>query len=224
MKLRRERYDLDLSQIGDEELVIMAKECGFHPAETELILRYQLRRQRIISALARSTRLPQADWEDAQQNAVLGTIEAIAAFDTVQLHRPKNCSFRTFLRVVLEARFKDFLRRHRRVERRRDRATNGNRSLERVLNGPHVAFGRRQFLSARQEDPATAMARREALERLEQAVEQLQTADGHLWRRLASGQRLRAIANELDVSYDTAKRRRRKLLAQLTLRLRDLLS
>ena len=222
MKIRRERYDLDLAVIGDEELVIMAKECGFHPAETELILRYQTRRQRIIAAMARKSRLPRSDWDDAQQNAVLGMIEAIASFDTIQLNRTKTCSFQTFLKVVLEARFKDFVRRLRRVEKRRDRAINGSQSLERALDGSHIAPARRQLTSRRKDDPATTAARREALERLQHAVEHLPPADAHFWRRLATGQRLRTIAEQMQVSYDTAKRRRRKLLAQLTLRLRDL--
>ncbi len=42
-----------------------------------------------------------------------------------------------------------------------------------------------------------------------------------LWDGLAAGVKLHAVAEELDISYDQAKRRRRKLLKHLVAQLHD---
>jgi DNA-binding CsgD family transcriptional regulator len=65
-----------------------------------------------------------------------------------------------------------------------------------------------------------ALARREAMARLHQALAGLDDALRRLWRELANGKKLRQIAREQGVSYDRVKRQRRRLLGQLTAQLR----
>jgi DNA-binding NarL/FixJ family response regulator len=50
---------------------------------------------------------------------------------------------------------------------------------------------------------------------LQQTLTSLDSESGRLWQMLASGTSLRQIASELKMSYDSAKRRRRKLLELL---------
>ena len=66
-----------------------------------------------------------------------------------------------------------------------------------------------------------ALARQEAMARLYQALERLDDAMRRLWRELADGKKLKQIAWEQGVSYDRVKRQRRRLLAQLTVQLRN---
>jgi hypothetical protein len=56
--------------------------------------------------------------------------------------------------------------------------------------------------------------------RLHQALEGLDDVLRRPWRELANGKKLPQIAREQDVSYDRAKRQRRRLLAQLAAQLR----
>jgi hypothetical protein len=65
------KYDLDLSKIGDEELVVLAQECGFRPAANELLVRYHQPMNRLIASQAWQTPLCEKDIEDAKQNASL---------------------------------------------------------------------------------------------------------------------------------------------------------
>jgi DNA-directed RNA polymerase specialized sigma24 family protein len=70
-------------------------------------------------------------------------------------------------------------------------------------------------------DPAEVVERREALARLDQALGRLGEGARRLWELLATGLRLHAVAKELGVSYDSAKRQRQKLLAGLKSQLRE---
>src|SRR5205085_172437 len=108
---QRPRYDLDLAGLEDEELVALVQECGHAPARDELISRCQGLKDRLIRRQAARHRLQEADRLDAQQDAVLWTLEAIRAYDTGQQARPRGCRFRSFLHHVLLARFIDALRR-----------------------------------------------------------------------------------------------------------------
>ena len=116
MRAGAKRYDLDLSRMGDEALVILAQECAFRPATDELVLRYYERMNPLIARKARGLGLT-ADLPDAQQNAVFAILEAIAGYDTLEAARPRGCSFRTYLGRVVLARFGDFVRQLRRLRR-----------------------------------------------------------------------------------------------------------
>ncbi len=218
-KLRGPKYDLDLSQMGDEELIVLAQECAYQPARNQLLVRYYEWTNRLIAHRARTTRLGTADVLDAQQDATFALLEAIARYDTLHLVKAGGCSFRTFVRQVLVSRFLDRVRHLSRKDRRYDQS-------ERAAHALHE--GRRpaddDFLPSAGRDgrnPAAGLERQEALDRLEQALQRLPASDRRLWEGLASGLGLRAVAQELGISYDAAKRQRRRLLAQLTAQLRD---
>ena len=204
-------YDcLDMALLDDAALVVLANECDYAPARDEILLRYSPQTERLIQWLARSTEFNGADVEDARQNAVFWTVEAITKFDTDQADRARKCSFYSFLYRVLVARFKDFTKQVRRLERRRRLASDEAKdegSLSHLFHDPS--------------NPAIIAETREAVQRLQAAVAELDDEARQIWRRLCEGVSLREIATELGLSYDAAKRRRRKLIAKLKLHLRQ---
>lgn len=204
-------YDcLDMALLDDAALVVLANECDYAPARDEILLRYSPQTERLIQWLARSTEFNGADVEDARQNAVFWTVEAITKFDTDQADRARKCSFYSFLYRVLVARFKDFTKQVRRLERRRRLAADEAKdegSLSHLFHDPS--------------NPAIIAETREAVQRLQAAVAELDDEARQIWRRLCEGVSLREIATELGLSYDAAKRRRRKLIAKLKLHLRQ---
>jgi RNA polymerase sigma factor (sigma-70 family) len=206
-KLQR-HFDLDLAVMDDEALIVLAEECEYGPARDELIVRYDVQIDRLIGWMARSYRLVASDVEDARQNAVFWVVEAITKYDTEQMGKVRGCSFRSFVYRVLMSRFKDFTKHLRRVECRYDRSTHFA-----VEDIPQGADGEAP------EDPAQIAEEMESLNHLHQTLSGLDNDSGRLWERLAEGASLRQIAAELEVSYDTVKRRRRKLIQQLKMRL-----
>jgi RNA polymerase sigma factor (sigma-70 family) len=205
------RYDLDLSRMGDEALVILAQECAFRPATDELVRRYFERMSQLIARKARGLGLA-SDLPDAQQNAVFAMLEAIASYHTLEVAKPRGCRFRTFLGMVVLARFGDFVRQLRRLQR-------PCCGLHEAGERPAVCQG--WCPGSREGDPVEALARREAMARLHQALEDLDEALRGLWQELADGKRMRQIAREQGVSYERLKRQRRRLLARLAALLRN---
>ena len=206
-------YDcLDMALVDDEALVVLANECDYAPARDEILLRYSPQTERLIQWLARSTEFRGTDVEDARQNAVFWTVEAITKFDQEQTGRARRCSFYSFLYRVLVARFKDFSKHVRRVERRRVLTSDGSGSGD-------EDFSARIFRDPT--DPAVLAETEEAVRRLQEAVGGLDAEGREIWRLLCEGNSLREIASTLDISYDGAKRRRRKLIATLKLQLRQ---
>lgn len=203
-------YDcLDMALVDDEALVVLAKECEYGPARDEILLRYSTQTERLIQWLARTTEFGNADVEDARQNAVFWTVEAINKFDTDQSDRERRCSFYSFLYRVLVARFKDFNKQVRRLDRRQVlTSTDGDSEdpLGRLFRDPT--------------NPALIAETTEAVHRLQLAVADLDEEGREIWRQLCDGNSLREIAAALGISYDAAKRRRRKLIGTLKLRLR----
>jgi RNA polymerase sigma factor (sigma-70 family) len=200
MTRQAQKYDLDLAQLADEALVILAQECTFQPATDELVLRYHERMSQLIALRIRH-RGNAADVPDAQQNGVFAILEAIAGYDTLELAKPRGCSFRTFVRRVVTARCCDFVKQVRRAEKR-------YRHLD-------------ECQAARGSDPVEALAQQEEMARLHCALERLDEPMRRLWHELAYGKKLPQIAREQGVSYDRVKRQRRRLLAQLAAQLRD---
>jgi RNA polymerase sigma factor (sigma-70 family) len=209
------KYDLDLSKIGDEELVVLAQECGFRPAADELVLRYHPRMSRLIAHLARQTTLTAADVQDAQQNAFFALVEAIAHYNTLQMFKPAGWRFHTFARLVTKRRFWNYSKRIGRVQLRYPCAgqLDGITAAEPRADGCQLHASSR--LGRRRSDPAVVAARQDTLWCLSQAVERLEPKLRTLWHDLAAGKRLRHIAREQGISYDAVKRQRWKLLARL---------
>jgi RNA polymerase sigma factor (sigma-70 family) len=201
-------YDLDMSKLRDEELVVLAKECGYFPARQALLTRYYAWMKRQIVFYARPVQLGREDVEDAQAEGVSSMLEAIAKYDTLQLGKRSGCSFRSFLRVVLQARFRDFLKKVWRIDGRQAPATITAAALE-------EASGRGG------DDPVRAAQWREQLERLQQALAQLEGRFRLLWERLAAGASLHELAGELGVSYDCVRRWRHRMLANLSAQLQS---
>jgi RNA polymerase sigma factor (sigma-70 family) len=209
------KYDLDLLKMGDEELVVLAQECEFRPAADELVLRYHEPIGRVIAHKARLTTLTARDVEDAQQNVFFALCEAIASYRTLEMAKPGGCRFRSYAGTVALARFWDFVKRVRRLQKRcHCRAELAGRDpAEGIQRGSrlHALFVPRQHCS----DPTEAAARQEALRALNQALQSLDHPMQALWQQLAAGQKLRQIAQERGLSYDALKRQRRTLLSKL---------
>jgi RNA polymerase sigma factor (sigma-70 family) len=199
---------LEMALVDDEALIVLAKECDYSPARDEILLRYSPQTERLIQWLARSTEFGSTDVEDARQNAIFWTVEAIKKFDTDQSGRERRCSFYSFLYRVLVARFKDFSKQVRRLERRRRLSSDG-------------ADEHSSHLFCDPVDPATIVEAEETARWLQSAVAELDEECQQIWRRLCEGVNLREIATELGMSYDSAKRRRRKLIEKLKFHLRQ---
>jgi len=203
-------FDLDLAVMDDEALVVLAQECEFGPARDELIVRFGSQTERLVRWLAHCQGYSHADVDDSRQNAVFWIVEAINKYDTNQIGRPQGCSFRSFAYRVVIARFKDFAKHLRRIEGHYDRTA-------RCADEDTVIAES----SGQPTDPATIAESQESMHRLQETLRTLNTDSGRLWQLLANGSSLRDIAKQLGVSYDSAKRRRRKLIEQLKLRLKS---
>jgi RNA polymerase sigma factor (sigma-70 family) len=195
------RYDLDLAALEDEQLVVLVQECGYVPARDELISRCTVLKDRFIHWRAARSGLQEADRMDAQQDGVLWILEAIREYDTGQQLLRKGCRFRTYLYRVLLSRFIDVLRRKRRRQAR-------------LLLGGYASCSLRSPPA-----PQRGTERDELMARLHRELERLGGRAPDLWDLLLMGMRLRAIAATLELSYDAAKRLRRKLIAHLRARL-----
>jgi RNA polymerase sigma factor (sigma-70 family) len=200
MTKETKKYDLDLAQLADEALVILVQECTFQPATDELVLRYYERMNQLIALRIRHLRNA-ADVQDAQQNGVFAILEAIAGYDTLELAKPRGCSFRTFVRLVVTARCCDFVKHVRRTEKR-------YRRLD-------------ECRAERGSDLVQALAQQEETARLHCALERLDEPIRRLWHELASGKKMPQIAREQGIAYDRVKRQRQRLLAQLAAALAD---
>ena len=201
-------FDLNLAVMEDEALVVLAAECEYGPARDELIVRYGAQANRLVGWLAHCQGFSRSDNEDAQQNAVFWMVEAIKKYDTRQIGKPNGCSFRSFVHRVLIARFKDFAKHLRRVEHHYDRT---------------ASCGSEEILACDDDgdlkNPATIVEARDSINRLHETLTCLDSESGRMWQLLAEGNSLRQIAAQIGVSYDSAKRRRRKLIDELKLRL-----
>jgi RNA polymerase sigma factor (sigma-70 family) len=207
MSSTAKRYDLDLSKMASEELVVLAQECGYRPAANALLLRYHALMSELIAQKARQTSLNQMDIQDAQQSAVFALLEAIAEYDTLEMVKRGGCRFRSFAGLVTLRRFWNHVRQAFRLRKRYGRA----------LGASDDAAASARFAAVLRShcDPAEAAAHQEALERLEQAVQRCPEELRRLWAEMQAGKTLRQIAQERDVPYDALKRQRRKLLARL---------
>jgi RNA polymerase sigma factor (sigma-70 family) len=203
-------FDLDLAVMDDEALVVLAKECEFGPARDELIVRYRDQTDRMVRWLAHCRSHGHADVEDALQNLVFWIVEAINKYDTNQIGKANGCSFRSFIFRVVNARFKDFAKHLRRVEGHYDRSTRcSHEGFQPVDTGQQP------------KDPAQIAESRDSMNLLQATLQNLSAESAQLWQLLSEGKSLKQTAKLLGVSYDSVKRRRRKLIVQLKLQLKS---
>jgi RNA polymerase sigma factor (sigma-70 family) len=150
---------------------------------------------------------------DAQQDGVLWILEAIHSYDTRELGVFRGCHFRTFLYHVLQSRFIDVLRR----QRRRQALFRLGGYMSTWLSEPFAPQrdGSSVRSVSRDPEPDRGVERDEWTARLHQELDRIGGRARELWDLLVTGMRLREIAGTLDLSYDAAKRQRRKLIAHL---------
>jgi RNA polymerase sigma factor (sigma-70 family) len=207
-------YDLDMTQLEDEQVVELAQQCGYLPARNELICRFVGLAEYLVGRYASRNGLQEADSQDAQQDAVLWILEAIERYRTDESAKPDGCHFRSFLHRVIASRLVDF---HRYLRLRNHSSLAGG-----VVSRPDRDSDRRRdeedtALDVPDPDPNSLKCVEvdEVQVRLHQELARLGEADRGLWNLLAAGTSLRQAAAALTISYDAAKRRRRKLLARL---------
>lgn len=201
-------YDLDLALFEDEHLVVWVQMVGFEPARNELMCRCLPLSKRLIGHYASHSHLQDADRLDAQQDAVLWTLEAIGHYRIEESVRSGGCRFRSFLVRVLKARFVDFLR-HQYCRQRRLCLCDflGEQARQPQWRWADVA--------SVSENPEQIVAENEQLTRLRARIGELDHTMQHLWESLLTMEPLRRIARRLRCSYDRIKRQRRKLLHRL---------
>jgi RNA polymerase sigma factor (sigma-70 family) len=204
-------FDLDMTRLEDEPLVVLAQECGYEPARHELIRRYLPWKEAILNGHMTGAGFQEADRQDVQQDAVLWVVQAIAQYRTDEYVRPGGCHFRSFLYRVLISRLIDSLR-HRRRVRRHFRLAKG------VLNNLSHDSDRRRGAAGPGGgvDPLQAAEAGELRDRLHRALGRFGAIDRRVWDLLTQGIALCKIASVLNSSYDAVKRRRRLLVARLS--------
>jgi RNA polymerase sigma factor (sigma-70 family) len=186
--------------LADESLVELARQPAGAPALDELLRRFSAPTSRLVRRLTVRLGFQDADRLDAQQEAVFWTMEAIRQYRTDDPARTRGCRFRSFLHRVVTARFIDYFRRQRRRERR-------------IGLGGQLGDGAAPPDDAHMEP--TGDEWREMRQCLDRELDRLGDNAQQLWALLVQGVSLRQAAVEIGISYDTAKRQRRHLLARL---------
>jgi RNA polymerase sigma factor (sigma-70 family) len=186
---------LDTDNTSDEVLLLLGREGRCRAAADELTRRYWRHAHVNLARQPLSCALSAWDLEDARQQAYFWIQEAMQAFDFGQLARPRGSSFRTFVNSVFRRRLLDFRRRLRRNQRRHQPVR------------PH-----NEFLEDRRRDHGSD---HNTNRDLQDALRRLDAPARALWTELCQGKRLVDLADALDVSYRTLKRRWRVLREQL---------
>jgi len=209
-------YDLNLAEVTDEALVVLAEECEFQAAETELLLRYRPWSQQMIMRLSRRRGLTLHEAEDAAQEAVFSLLKAIQRYNTDQMGRIKGCSFQSFAGRVITDGFKDFVKRLWRIKSRFGRSLHFSASA----NSPNDENSDVCWVCTDQsKNPVHMSQRREMDSRLQKFIDALDAPVRIFLIELLAGARLRAAATTAGLSYDQGKRMRRRLRSQLANRL-----
>jgi RNA polymerase sigma factor (sigma-70 family) len=202
---------IEPSQPTEDDPIRLPHPAGFPAAAGSLLVRHFQWVRRIIAREARQVGLARADTEDAQQEGMFAFWHAVAKFETRD--QPARSSFRTFLWIVIMARFRNYVRRLRRWEDHYDRT---------VRPEDHDGASRNEHVWAdERENPVAQLTGQEFQGRLDEAINSLKPLARKMWEQLAAGQALRAIAAELQMSYDQGKRLRQRVLADLAHELRS---
>ncbi len=213
-----------LTKVGDEGLILLAQ-ClpELSPAATSvLLLRYWHELADLVGRHAGRMWVSAEDVEDFKQDAVFWFLEAVGRFDLGMLSAGDGSHFRTFLWRVVTARLNDSLK-HLWRERHHLDGTVRPEDLP-VSSDPwgcsgDDGAGSLALPSETPTDPALLAERQEYQTVLGGALSRLEESPRRLFESLASGESLRGTAVELGLSYDQAKRLRRKLFAQLRITL-----
>lgn len=211
---------LDLTQIEDPELVVLASECGYQPAQDALVLRYYSWISRRICWLARHRGLTATETEDAVQDAVFGILKAVGRYDTLKAERHGGCQFRTFLNRVLTDRFKDFVKQLRRSNRRCHVGTSAAKGFRPNRAESLEIYGIQHLPDQRRtNDPAAVIEHQELVARLREVIERLHDADRLLLEAHTARVSWQVIASKLGLSCAAANHRWRVLRRRLALQL-----
>jgi RNA polymerase sigma factor (sigma-70 family) len=205
-----------LAVLPDERLLVLAREGSDLAARNKLILRHYQLAKRLISRWAERYGLSGAETEDAHQEAVFWILEALEDFTTDQTDESYKCRFRSFLSHVLGMRLIDYVRHCWRMKRHFDCSpeaqalVNGN---DWVLDSPTSGRSLRATLG---EEPCERAQHDELTHQVWRIVSRLGPRCRELWElTISRGFPLRDAASQLGISYDAAKRSRRKLVAAL---------
>ncbi|HET6575953.1 MAG TPA: sigma-70 family RNA polymerase sigma factor [Fimbriiglobus sp.] len=200
-----------LGLLGDERLATLVRETGHQLARDELIARTSRQRVDLVRRLARDTGLNDADRADVLQEAVFWTLEAIQHYQGQARAAAGGCSFRSFLHRVIACRFIDFLR-HRHRYHRHFVHIGGTLSadLDRFFNPTRPGGAHPEVNGHPQE-----FDEGETSVRLERHLDRLGVRTRRLWELLTRGATVVEISAVFQISYDAAKRRRRRLIIQL---------
>jgi RNA polymerase sigma factor (sigma-70 family) len=207
------------------ELVVGAQD-GCKVTENGLLLHVELFKNKNVARMARRCRLTDAEIEDAQQEGVFWVLEAIRIFDARQpanqnIDGESGTSFHTFLFSVLSFRFKDFLKRQRRTTCRERFVSCETDEFSLVDEDGSLQSGTPKLATAKSDDPVHIVELREATEQLERAISQLDEPSQQIWNLLRAGVSLHSIAQELGISYEAVRRRRRRMIADIRSNLKE---
>jgi RNA polymerase sigma factor (sigma-70 family) len=198
-------YDLDLARMEVNALVILSVECGFNPAEDEVILKFRERTNRQIAKLAKGFRWTAEDVEDAQQEAYCWMKEALRTYDTNEIGKSGGCSFPTFAHLVVARRFLDFAKHGGRVENPYDHSKAVSDGLDVVANDAQVRTSAR---ARHRSDPASIAESNEIIAALGRILGELDDIARRIWElRVTGNMSLHDIAAELAMSYDAVRHR-----------------
>ena len=192
----------DLSEINDAALVELSKLDDRRDAMDALLVRYREWTNQLINRLARNAGLNEHDAQDAAQDAIFAIIRATERYDN-----SKGCTFKTFLHRVVSDRFKDFVKRE-------CRARKWTGCSQEVDDQPQGA-NRYSTDAAHDDNPLWKSHWNEMCSRLGSFVDQLEVRSRNFLTALLAGTSLRAAGEHAGLSYDQAKRMRRKLRVEL---------
>lgn len=207
--MQRELSNPTLAELDDNTLIVLvAGAPGQHPAATVLLLRHLDWMRQRIAIDGTKLGLSRLDIEDAQQCLLHDIVPcAIASFRPSEPESGRGQRFQTFLQQVLRGRLLNFARHIRRVERHFDRSVD----VYTVFESGLAKDRRHEWLG----DPGRSAELREFRASLELNLQQLRASERLLWQLAVCHCPVAEIARELKVQYQTAKRRRQRLLVKL---------
>jgi len=205
-----------LAAVADELLIDMAREGGQLAARDELLIRYYVRTKQFIARRIRHYHLTWNEAEDAHQLAVFWILEALETFAIDSWGHPHKCCFRSFLHQVLAARLIDYVRKRWRRKRHLDCSAEALALVHGTDSLLKTPVPRQSLRSLLGEEPCERMQQEELAQYVWRIVSRLGARSRELWElTIHGGLALRDAANRLGISYDAAKRCRRKLIAAL---------
>ncbi len=193
---------LNLKELPDERLAVLAVQNRSQAARHELVLRYVPWIAALVEDQGRKLSLRKQDMQDAGQELMVFLLQkGIASYHGSYGGAESAVSFRQFLAMVMPKRCKDVVRNHGRKRKWFGQCL-GFAGAE-GENGP---AGLGLFEPADNEDPLNLAQRHEFARALAQLVEQLDPRRREAWQRLLAEEKLTIIADALKVSLRTVSR------------------